>query len=220
MVVHMRGIDSVVDRLEVLLAKSNGRLIVGLVGKPGAGKSTVAEELRDRMKLEDMVVIPMDGYHLSQKVLEHQGIANRKGAPDTFDVKGFVSLLRRIRTEVESTIYFPIFHREIEDSVAAEGFILPESKLIIVEGNYLLTRTDGWAEVGALLDESWYLEVDDELRLNRLITRHASYGKSPQEAKSWAEGSDERNAEIVVDSSSLADGIIYLLSDDKEEDSL
>jgi len=147
----------------------------------------------------------MDGYHLSNKVLNDLGRSNRKGAPDTFDVDGYVALLRRIKNSPDESIYFPIFDRAIEESIAAEGVVKPEVKLVITEGNYLLHNDGGWQGVAPLVDESWCLDLPDALRMSRLINRHIAFGRTPEEAQAWAHGSDENNAQIIGASASRAD---------------
>ncbi len=193
------------------LAKSkvgnSDRFVLGLVGKPGAGKSTLANYLIDNLPAKDVALIPMDGYHLSNKVLKALGRDQRKGAPDTFDVESYVQILKRIKEDKTETIYFPIFHREIEESVAAEGVIYPETKLVITEGNYLLHNSGGWDKVKKYLDETWFVEVDDTLRLERLISRHQKFGRTLEEAKSWVENSDEKNANLIEKTKINADYI-------------
>jgi pantothenate kinase len=157
------------------------RRLIGIVGKPGSGKSTLAHALGDSAEL-----LPMDGFHLSNAVLEELGIADRKGAPHTFDTHGYVTLLNRIRNERNHPIYYPVFDRSIEESIAAQGVVKPTTQLVVTEGNYLLLDSDGWERVGPLLDETWFVDVNDELRLERLIARHIHFGRSPAASEAWA----------------------------------
>lgn len=196
------------DRVQGLLANSNERLIIGIIGKPGAGKSRLSNFLIENLPSESTSLVPMDGFHLSNKVLKNLGRSDRKGAPDTFDSAGYAALLNRIKQDVNSDIYFPIFHREIEESIAAEGVVTSKTKLVITEGNYLLHDEDGWAEVVNHLNESWYVEVKDELRLDRLVNRHHFFGKDKKAAFDWAHGTDERNAQLVEKTKSLANLIV------------
>lgn len=197
-----------IARINNLLTEKDGRVIIGIAGKPGAGKSTLVEFLARNYPNDDCAVVPMDGFHLSNLVLKSLSRDGRKGAPDTFDTQGFISLLRRIRDEKEVSIYFPIFDRSIEESISAQGVIKPQTRLIITEGNYLLLDSFGWADVKPLLDESWFLEIDDHIRLERLIARHESFGKDSEAARTWAQGSDERNAEKVFSTRLAADVIV------------
>ncbi len=197
-------------RVKELLNSSGKRILIGIVGKPGAGKSTLSSFIVNELQSKDITVVPMDGYHLSNAVLQQLGRAERKGAPDTFDAAGFAALLKRIRSENSADIYYPIFDRSIEESIAAQGVVTSGTKVVIVEGNYLLHDQGAWKEVGQLLDETWFIDVDDQIRLQRLIARHIEYGKTPAEAEAWSRGSDEVNAEIIEQTRSRAHAVIHL----------
>ena len=204
------GKEGALLRIRELLNRSTDRALVGIVGKPGAGKSTLSAYLLQELKSSEVTVVPMDGYHLSNAVLQELGRADRKGAPDTFDVAGFASLLQRIRSEKSVDIYYPVFDRSIEESIAAQGVVTQETKVVIVEGNYLLHDTGGWEAIADLLDEIWFIDVDDEKRFERLIARHIAYGKSPEDAQSWSRGSDEVNARTIAAGRSRAHAVITL----------
>lgn len=204
------SVQLLVEEIETLLQGSKPRTMIGIVGKPGAGKSTVVTEIQKQFSTEEVAIIPMDGYHLSNEELIKLGRRERKGAPDTFDVEGFISLITRVRNEIDKDHTFPIFHREIEASKADEGIVLRNTKVIVIEGNYLFSEEHNWSEVFPLLDQSWFIEIDDEIRMQRLITRHIKYGKTPQEAEEWSRGSDEENAKFIAKTASRAERIIKL----------
>jgi len=199
--------EQALSRVTELLNSANGRIIIGIVGKPGAGKSTLSSYLIEKLPKESVALVPMDGYHLSNKELDALGRRNRKGAPDTFDSNGYAALLQRIATSTED-VYFPIFHREIEESIAAEGVVTAKTKIVLTEGNYLLHDQGGWKNVAPILTESWYVEVDDVVRLERLVDRHHFYGKERQAAYDWAHGTDENNAQLVEGTKELADFLV------------
>jgi len=173
------------------------RTIIGIIGKPGGGKSTLSKYLLKGMDPTLVSVVPMDGFHLSNKVLKELGRSDRKGAQDTFDVKGFTTLIERIKLDSADPIYYPIFDRSIEESIASQGVVYPSTRVVIVEGNYLMHDKDGWQEISPLLDQSWYAFLDEDLRISRLISRHIAFGKDPESAKAWAKGSDQVNAELI-----------------------
>ncbi|MED5620293.1 nucleoside/nucleotide kinase family protein [Ideonella sp. BN130291] len=191
------------QRAQALLA-AGGRRLLGIAGPPGAGKSTVAALLQSALGGQAQVV-PMDGFHLAQAELLRLGLADRKGAPDTFDAHGFVALLRRLRQPREGeVVYAPEFRREIEEPVAGALAVPASTPLVIVEGNYLLLDTPPWDEVAPLLDACWYVAVDDGLRVQRLTTRHQQFGRSAQAAAEWVQRSDEANARLVQASAARA----------------
>jgi pantothenate kinase len=205
-----------IDTFDAAVRKSSfvfdgKRRIIGIVGKPGSGKSTLAHALVNVIG-DHAELLPMDGFHLSNAVLRDLGIADRKGAPHTFDVDGYSDLLKRVREDFANPVYFPVFDRGIEESIAAQGVIKPTTQLVITEGNYLLLQAPGWEKIRPLLDEIWYVDVDDELRLERLIARHIHYGRSPVAAKDWALGTDELNAQLVGECRERADVVIELQS--------
>jgi hypothetical protein len=178
-------------------ASASTRTIIGIVGKPGGGKSTLSKYLLKGMDPTLVSVVPMDGFHLSNKVLKELGRSDRKGAQDTFDVKGFTALIQRIKMDSAEPIYYPIFDRSIEESIAAQGVVYPSTRVVIVEGNYLMHDKDGWQEIAPLLDQSWYAFLEEDIRISRLISRHIAFGKDPDSAKAWAKGSDQVNAELI-----------------------
>ena len=194
-------------RVNALLADGRRKLL-GLVGAPGAGKSTLAMALQQAFAGVSQVV-PMDGFHLANAELQRLGRAGRKGAPDTFDGAGYAALLRRLRQQREGEIvYAPEFRREIEEPIAGAIPVLPATQLIITEGNYLLLDDGPWAGVSALLDEVWYVEVDDAVRTDRLAQRHERFGRSAKAARDWVDGVDEPNARLIATTRARAQHVL------------
>ena len=189
------------------LLGSDRRVMVGITGAPGAGKSTVAASLVSALG-DEAVAVPMDGFHLTDQELARLGRAERKGAPDTFDVAGFAAALRRVREESDHTVYLPEFDRSAEMSVAGAIAVRPSHRLVVTEGNYLLLEAPGWREIRPLLDEVWYVETDEPTRMARLVRRHIAHGKSPEAAQRWATRSDQANAELIVQSRCAADVLV------------
>ncbi|WP_406074641.1 nucleoside/nucleotide kinase family protein [Micromonospora sp. NBC_01638] len=196
------------DRARALSVGSD-RTLIGIVGPPGAGKSTVAEALVHQLG-SDAVLVPMDGFHLSNEVLESLGRRDRKGAPDTFDADGYVALLRRLREQVDEIVYAPAFRRDIEEPIGSSIPVPRATPIVVTEGNYLLLDTQPWKLIRDLVDSTWYLEVDETVRLERLIARHVAFGKTPDAARAWAEGSDQANAATIAESSRYADLLLRL----------
>lgn len=188
-----------------------GRALLGIVGEPGAGKSTFAEQLWARLEKEQpglAVTVSMDGFHLAQKVIGARGQAADKGTIDTFDADGFVALLRRTRAESGNTVWWPEFHRELEDAVAGAIEVAPHHRLVIVDGNFLLSTRDPWQQVKSLLDESWFLDALPETRRERLTRRYISYGFTPQAARAKTLGVDENTSALVRSTVSRADLVL------------
>lgn len=199
-----RSLDAVVAHVAGL---PGDRVLVGIAGAPGAGKSTVAEALV--AALPDAALVPMDGYHLPQSRLRELGRRDRMGAPDTFDVPAFVALLRELRFS-GGVVRARGFDRDIEEPVPDAIAIPPEKRIIVVEGNYLLHESGGWGEVAPLLDETFALALDDAVRRERLVDRHIRFGKTPEAARAWTFGPDEANARVIAESATRADHEIAL----------
>ncbi len=201
-------LTTAIERMRPAQSRASGPLIVCLVGAPGAGKSTLAAALT--AELPGSVVLPMDGFHLPQAELVRLGRRDRMGAPDTFDVDAFVALLGSLRDLHTSgeTVLAPGFDRRVEEPVPDQIALTPELRCVMVEGNYLLLREHGWHRVAPLLDLSVGIVLDDETRHARLIARHIAFGKTPDAARAWALGPDERNAAAIAATLERAD---YLL---------
>ena len=203
-----------VVRVEGLLAGAAagepGRRLLGITGAPGAGKSTLAAAVCQAFAPR-VVVVPMDGFHLAQSELERLGRADRKGAPDTFDAAGFVALLRRLRTpEPDETVWAPQYRRDLRHGVTGAIAVPADVPLVVVEGNYLLSTTHGWGPTADALDLTFFVDVDPVIRRQRLIARHIRFGKSPEAARDWALGPDERNAELIQATAARANSRILL----------
>lgn len=202
-----QAIDAdLVDRACALA--DGGRALLGIVGQPGAGKSTLASALLAAATERGIAtaLVGMDGFHIAHRALTELGLVEVKGAPETFDAAGYVSLLRRLRA-AEPLVWAPEFRREIEDAIQSAVPVARDVRLVITEGNYLLL--DGaWRPVRELLDEAWYIDVPEELRRERLAARHEFYGRTPEQAWERTLGSDERNARTVAATRALADVLV------------
>jgi pantothenate kinase len=190
-----------IGRADRLIA-AGGR-VLGIAGAPGSGKTTLAESLVAHFG-QRARLLPMDGFHFAGEELARRGLAHRKGAPDTFDVDGYVTTLRRIKAR-DTPVLAPRFHRDIEEAVAAAICIEPDVELVVTEGNYLLLCDGHWDAVAALLDERWMVTLDDSVRTARLVARHEHFGRAPAEAQRWVGEVDQLNAELIAMHSAAAD---------------
>ena len=200
------GVAEAVDRL-TSAALSDRRRIIGIVGPPGTGKSTVAQIIAGALG-GAAVVVPMDGFHLADAVLHGTPLRERKGAIDTFDVGGYVALLRRLRARDEPVVYAPAYRRGLEEPIAASIAVPRSTPIVLTEGNYLLAAVGEWGVLPALLDETWFVDTPRETRIARLIDRHMAAGMDREQATAWACGPDERNARLIDATRHRADRMI------------
>ena len=183
------------------------RFIVAIAGPPGSGKSILAERLHEVLPEGSSAVVPMDGFHFDDTVLNSRGLRSRKGAPDTFDYAGFAALLKRIRAG-EPDIAIPVFDRSMELSRAAAAIIGSGVKFILVEGNYLLLDEEPWSALGGLFDFSIFVDVPRGELERRLMERWRGHGKSDEDAHAWIASNDLPNIERVLARRRKADFIV------------
>ena len=235
----LRSLDEVVSAIEARIsgafgssgrAAAQSRLLIGIAGSPGSGKSTLGAHLvaqlnrrsdadrrqpdedrrqSDAVDSPSAVLLPMDGFHLPQARLVELGRRDRMGAPDTFDAPALERTLRAIRADA-GPVRAPAFDRSIEEPVPDAVTIGPAQRLVIVEGNYLLLETAGWAPMSPLLDVSFFVGVGQDIRLSRLVARHERFGKSPADALAWATGPDEANAQLIEATATRATYVVQL----------
>jgi len=202
---------ALVDRARVLAVPGH-RVILGITGSPGAGKTTLATRLVDALNEGSpnplAAYLPMDGFHLANRTLDALGLRDRKGAIETFDGWGFVALLDRVLSERGHPLYAPGFERSVDEGIAGEVVIAEGAGIVVVEGNYLLVDREPWNRIPQLLAESWFCETAAEERLGRLVDRHTRHGRSPEEAQEWAESVDGANALLIEPTKSRADLLV------------
>ena len=200
------------DLVSALLGRARGgRAIVAVAGPPGAGKSTFAEALRDRLNTRSpglAEVLPMDGYHFDDLLLNARGWRPRKGAPHTFDVGGLRAMLERLHANEEDEIAVPVFDRAIEIARAGARVIPRSASIVIVEGNYLLLDRPPWTALAPLFDLTVMLHAPAEVLRARLLDRWTGIGLAGGALAAKMDGNDLPNVALVQDHSRPADHTI------------
>ncbi len=196
---------------EIGLRRKRGkRFIVAIAGAPGAGKSTLADDvcaLLNAAEAGSAAVLPMDGFHLDNAVLDTLGLRARKGAPQTFDADGYAALLDRIGAG-DRDIVVPVFDRTNDVARAGGRIVSKETQVIITEGNYLLLDRPEWAQARAHFDLSVFLDVPIAELERRLVQRWLDHGMDEKAAKAKASGNDIANATLVANNSVPADLVL------------
>lgn len=198
--------DTVVRAIQVKLA-GQPQIIVGVAGPPAAGKTTLAENLVSTLNAQQpdkAALVPMDGFHLDNAVLDAAGLRHRKGAPQTFDIESLLALLTRIR-DAKHDQFTPIFDRARDIAIAGARRIGAQTPVIVVEGNYLLLDQGKWPEITARFDHTIFVEAPFETLERRLVQRWCNNRYDEIGARERAQSNDIPNAQLVVSRSVVAD---------------
>ncbi|WP_310199803.1 nucleoside/nucleotide kinase family protein [Ancylobacter sp. 3268] len=196
---------------DLLARPRERRTVVAVAGPPGSGKSTLAEALKACLDLTApglSQVLPMDGFHYDDLLLEARGHRARKGAPHTFDVDGLATALDRLRRDDGREVAVPVFDRALEIARAGARVIGPEARFVIVEGNYLLLDDPAWAALRQRFDITVRLEVPFPVLEARLWARWAGFGYEAGMIRAKLEDNDLPNARLVATRSVAADVVI------------
>jgi pantothenate kinase len=194
-----------------ILEKSAGaiRVMAAIAGAPGSGKSTLAHNLRGELQRrgETAIVVPMDGFHFDDSVLNARGHRPRKGAPFTFDVAGFEVILKRIRVSAPD-VAIPVFDRTLELARAGADIVEAKTRVVLVEGNYLLLNEAPWSRLKTLFDLTVFIDVPRAELKRRLIQRWLDHGFDMDYAENWVASNDLLNIDEVISGSAAADVIL------------
>lgn len=186
------------------------RILIAIAGAPGSGKSTLAESVVRKLNQDQSGVaalLPMDGYHLDNRILEAHNLLDRKGAPETFDSTGFCKAVEGL-AKTDETIFFPSFDRSLDLSIAGSIEISPDIPVIVLEGNYLLLRLSPWNALAAHFTASVFINPGIDALRERLQARWLRYGLDPEAAIRRAESNDMVNARLIMENSIKADLVL------------
>lgn len=189
-----------------IAARARGlrRIVVALAGAPGAGKSMLSERLLAALPAGEAALVPMDGFHFDNAVLDQMGMRNRKGAPETFDYAGLAATLWRIRSG-EGPVAVPVFDRKADLARAGAAIVPTDTRFVLIEGNYLLLDRAPWSGLASFFDLTIFIEVPLAELEHRLLARWRDFGRGEEAARAWVEGNDLPNARLVIEGSRSAD---------------
>ena len=200
--------DAVIEMID-RTARPLDRILIGLAGPPGSGKSTLAESVVTHLNQracsrDEAALLPMDGFHLDNELLKQRNLLHRKGTPETFDAEGLVELLINVKAGV-GDIHYPLFDRALDHSLIDAGLLKADTKIVVVEGNYLLLDAPVWNQLIDLFDASVFLSPSRSTLEERLMSRWLGLGFSEEDARRKAHGNDMINADTVLMHSLRAD---------------
>ena len=186
----------ILENISSLKPKKN-RVLIAIAGPPGSGKSTVGELLTDLMNknLMKTSLVPMDGFHLDNETLEKSNLLERKGAPETFDVCGFLSLIKELRSK--NDIKVPLFDRSADKVIKDAQIISREQDYLVIEGNYLLFDRELWRDLSKYWDYKIFLKIEQTVLKSRLIKRWLAENLTYSEAEARVVNNDLINANLV-----------------------
>lgn len=174
------------------------RIIVYLAACPGSGKSTLALFLEELFKTLNasctFQAIGMDGFHFYNEYLKKYGLLGEKGSRNTFDVEKLKSYILKTK---EEDCFWPVYSRMVHDPIENQVYI--QSDIVLIEGNYLLSKDEPWNELLPLCDDSVFLNVDPSILKERLIKRK-SLSIGLDKAIHFYEQSDSKNIQYVLNS--------------------
>ncbi|MGD9480468.1 nucleoside triphosphate hydrolase [Shinella sp. G-2] len=203
-------VDAIANDLQRRAANAR-RFMIGIAGPPGAGKSTLVEALRETLlaRGERAEILPMDGFHMDNGILAERGLLPRKGAPESFDGRGFVDIVAALK-RAEGEVLVPVFDRTREIAINAARAIPGETRFILAEGNYLLFRDAPWDRLDGLFDFTIFVGPPYAVLEERLRRRWLQYAL-PEDQIHWKlYGNDLPNGKRILDNSRPADLTIDL----------
>jgi len=184
------------------------RYFISLSGPPASGKSTISEKINNDLNSKgyQSSILQMDGFHLDDQILKDQNLISKKGAPETFDVMGLISFLSRLQIEPE--VIVPIFDRSLELSRSSATIINKETKVILVEGNYLLLKSKPWDNLQKFFDVSVMISCEEKVLEKRLLDRWKNFNLSKEDIYQKVYQNDLPNGLNVLNNSSASDYIL------------
>lgn len=176
------------------------------------------------LHLDIATFLPMDGYHLTRAQLSAMPDPHtahfRRGAAFTFDAPAFLELVGKLREPLcpeTGTIFAPSFDHAVKDPVADDIPIPATSRIIVMEGNYLSLGNGApeWKEAAALMDELWFVEVDENVARERLWKRHVAAGMvaNEEEGRRRADENDLVNGREITEGRLKVDEVVYSRED-------
>jgi type I pantothenate kinase len=154
--------------------------IIGVGGSVAVGKSTTARVLQALLarwpNVPKVDLITTDGFLLPNAVLEREGLMEKKGFPESYDLQALLRFLSDIKAG-RRPVRAPVYSHLIYDVIPNQWIEIDRPDILIVEGlNVLQTGRlpkDGKAIpfVSDFFDFSVYLDAEEDVLLSWYVTR-------------------------------------------------
>lgn len=198
------------------------RLMIGIGGPPGSGKSYVAEQINWIIGKGVIpgcyaTTLPMEGFYYPHQYLRQhyrtasQGkisLADVKGGPDTFDTVNLKEHLLRLRKQDDDDFYWPGFSPEYNDVLPRHYRVHSTINVILVYGDFLLLDRGPFTGVPGLFNTTIYVESPAAAIISHLMQRRIRNGETELEAKESLKKIDLPNARIAESTRTQADLIL------------
>ena len=179
--------------------------VIGLAGSVAVGKSTasrVLQALLSRWPTHPTVdLITTDGFLLPRRVLEARGLMERKGFPESYDVRRLIRFLADLKSGAPE-VFAPVYSHLAYDVLEGEQVAVHQPDIVIVEGLNVLQTGSAPMFVSDFFDfsiyvdaneadiEHWYVErflaLRDTVFRNPSSYFHRYADLTPEEAKATA----------------------------------
>ena len=143
---HVAATQQLHETTDTFLGSPPARIpyVIGIAGSVAVGKSTVARILQALLRRwpahPRVDLVTTDGFLLPLGVLESRGILNRKGFPESYDVRRLVDFMADVKTAA-GPVRAPVYSHQTYDIVPGEFQVVDRPDIVIVEGLNVLQRT-------------------------------------------------------------------------------
>jgi len=202
---QIKKYDELIDYIEKVIEVSADPFLIAIAGPPAAGKSTLAKQIIKELNSKGYLTqfCPMDGFHLTNAQLDKNDLRAFKGRIDTFDADGFVKAVLDLKSK--KSFWWPTYSRIKHNPITKGSFINGKENVFVLEGNYLLDKSEPWSTSAKNYQLSIFVDLADNVIRQRLSMRHIKSGYGFGKLKEKIENVDMLNASMIRDHHSYAD---------------
>lgn len=140
--------------------------IIGIAGSVAVGKSTTArllQTLLSRWQEHPRVdLVTTDGFLYPNRVLEEKGIMNKKGFPESYDIKKLMQFISSVKSG-QPALKAPVYSHLAYDILSDEEQLIDQPDILILEGiNVLQVNTEAPVFISDFFDFSIYIDAEEQ----------------------------------------------------------